>query len=148
MIKTHSLACRSGEHVIITNKFHAETFLVTTIATSGGNLDIGEELVTSFCLALVVFIAVRGGGLGTTWYLVTTPIIETTWLARIAIWALVTVETLGIVSMLYITDTGHVFVAVLVSLALVGVLAQVGVLVADLTRLAVKSSVVATRATT
>merc|ERR1712115_334668 len=50
--------------------------------------------------------------------------------------------------MFNITDTGQVFVAVLVGLALVGVLAEVGVLVADLTRLAVKSSVVTTRATT
>jgi len=80
---------------------------------------------------------VRGGSLGTTRYLVTTPIIETTWFASIPIRTLVTVETLGIVRMFYITDTGHVFVAVLVSLALVGVLAQVGVLVADFARLAV-----------
>jgi len=98
--------------------------------------------VTTLSLALVVLTTVGRGSHRTAWNLVTATIVQTTWLTSVATRTLLAVETFCIVSMLDITDTRHVLVTILVTLALVRVLTQVGVHVADLTRLAVEGGIV------
>jgi len=78
--------------------------------------------VASLCLALVILVTVGGRCSRTAGNIVTTTIVQTTWLASIATGAPLTVETLCIVCVLNITDPRHVLVTIIVTLALVRVL--------------------------
>jgi len=147
MIQTYSLAPWCWENVVISNQLHTQTLLLTTIAPVGRDLDIGQELMTSLCLALMILITVGRWSRRTAWNLVTATIVQTTWLASIATGALLTVETLCIVRVLNITDARHVLVTIIVILAFVRVLTQVRVHVTDLTRLAVEGGIVTSRTT-
>jgi len=141
MVQTYSLTPWGWENILISDQLHAEALLLTTIAPVRRDLDVGQELMTSLCLALVILVTVGRRSCRTAWDLVTAPIVQTTWLACVATGTLLAIETLCIVRMLHITDARHVLVTILVTLALVRVLTQVGVHVADLTRLAVEGGI-------
>jgi len=105
MIKANSFTSWDWDYVVIANKLHTKTLFVTTIAPVGCDLYVSQQLMASFSLTFVVVVTVGRWGLRTAGDLVTSSIIDASWLASIAIRALITIEAFCIFSMFNITDS-------------------------------------------